>query len=220
MEKVVVYGNGPVAHSAYLKLTYDSPYEVVAFTVDQEYITEDKLNELPVVPFAQVISLYPPDEYKMLIAVGYVKGNKLRAERYHQAREMEYRLISNVSSAAMVSPGIIMGDNCMINAQSIISPNVSIGNNVIIGAGTFIGHDTVIKDHCFIGDRVAIAGGVTIEPYCFLGIGSTIRNKVSIARECIIGAGALILQDTQEREVYMGKAADLLPVSSDKLMIS
>jgi acetyltransferase-like isoleucine patch superfamily enzyme len=66
---------------------------------------------------------------------------------------------------------------------------------------------------------VAIAGSVTIEPYCFLGIGAIIRNKVVIARECVIGAGALILQDTKPREVYAGRAADLLPITSDQLQI-
>ncbi len=219
MEKVVIFGNGPVARSAYLKLTHDSPHKVVAFTIDPDYLTEETMYDLPVVPFPEVSRRFPPDEFRMLIGVGYVKLNRIRAQRFQQTKEMGYRLLSHISSAAMVAEEVTIGENCMINAQSIISPGVQIGDNVIIGAGSFIGHDTVIKEHCFIGDRVAIAGGVTIEPFSFLGIGSIIRNKVTVARECIIGAGALILQDTRPNEVYMGKAADLLPIPSDQLSL-
>lgn len=217
MEKVIIFGNGPVAKSAYLKLTLDSPHDVIAFTVDPAFIVENTLFDLPVIPFGDIASTYPPDEHSMLIAVGYVNQNRVKAERFDQARSMGYRFISYVSSNAMISPEVTIGDNCVINPQAIISPYVTIGDNVTIGVGTFIGHDTVIQDHSFIGDRVAVAGGVTIGPFCFLGIGSIIRNKISIARECVIGAGALILQDTKPKEVYMGRQADLLPVPSDQL---
>ncbi len=219
MEKVIIFGNGPVAKNAYIKLTHDSPYQVAAFAIDPEFLSDATIFDLPVVPFPDVATLYPPEEYRMLIGVGYVKLNRIRAERFEQSRAMGYRLLNHISSAALVAPETTMGENCMVNAQSMISPQVQIGDNVIIGAGSFIGHDVVIKDHCFIGDRVAIAGGVTIEPYSFLGIGSIIRNKVTIGRECIIGAGALILQDTKPNEVYMGREADLLPIPSNQLSL-
>lgn len=219
MNKVVLYGNGPIATSAYYKLTHDSPYEVAGFTVDADFIEQDTMFDLPVVPFPEVESIYPPDAYKMMIAVGYVKLNRIRAERFQQAKAMGYELISHVSSSAIIAPGLSIGENCTISVNTIVSPEVKIGDNVIIGAGTLIGHHTVIKENCFIGDHVSIAGGVTIESSCFLGISSTVRDKLTIARECIIGAGALILQDTHEREVYIGKAAEPLPILSDKLRL-
>lgn len=220
MGKVVLFGNGPVARSAYYSFAYDSPHEVVAFTVDGAFIEEEKLFDLPVIPFEEVESTYSPDEHGMCIAVGYVKVNRLRAERYFQAKEKGYRLLNHISSHTAVGENLAIGDNCRIGTNCIISPSVQIGNNVIIGAGTFIGHDTIIGDHCFIGNCVAVAGGVKIGPYAFLGVSATIRNRVSIARECVVGAGALILQDTNEREVYMGTQADLLPITSDKLPVS
>lgn len=219
MEKIIIFGNGSVAKSTYYKLSLDSPHTVVGFTVDSNFIGESTLFDLPVIPFNEIASVYSPDEHKMLIAVGYVNQNRIKADRFDQARAMGYQMISYVNSHALVSPEVTIGSNCMINAQAIISPFVTIGDNVTIGVGAFIGHDTVIQDHCFIGDRVTIAGSVTIEPYCFLGIGSIIRNKVSIAQDCVIGAGALILQDTKPREVYAGRAAELLPLTSDQLQI-
>ena len=41
MEKVILFGLGVESEMNHFYLTHDSPYEVVAFTVNQEYIKED-----------------------------------------------------------------------------------------------------------------------------------------------------------------------------------
>jgi sugar O-acyltransferase (sialic acid O-acetyltransferase NeuD family) len=218
MEKVVLFGTGAMASDAYFIFTYESPYEVTAFTVDREHIKEDTLYELPVVPFDEVTSIYPPDQYKMFIAVGYIRVNRLRAERYCQAKAMGYQLISCVSSRAITSPRLNIGENCLIGPNSVICPSAKIGNNVFIGIGSVVPHGNIIKDHCFLAAGVVLSGFVTVEPYCFIGTNATVRNSITIARECVIGAGALILEDTEEGGVYMSKPADRLPISSNKLL--
>lgn len=217
MNKVVLYGNGSVARATYHALCYESKYEVVGFTVDRDAIKEQNMLDLPVVPFDEVESIFPPKEFLMRIAVGYVAVNKLRADRFYQAREMGYRMFNYISPTAIIGPDVDMGENCTVGVNCVISSSVKIGDNVTISANTFIGHDVVVKDHCFLGNCVGIAGGVTIEPYCYFGINSTVRNLVTVARECVIGAGALILQDTKEKEVYMGAPANLLSIPSDQL---
>ena len=43
------------------------------------------------------------------------------------------------------------------------------------------------------------------------------KNGIKIAKECFIGAGVVLLHDTHEKEVYMSKPAQKIPISSDKL---
>ncbi len=69
MEKVVIFGTSAAATLSYFCLTHDSPYEVVGFTVDQNYIKEDNFHGLPVVPFEDIETLFPPNAYKMLVAI-------------------------------------------------------------------------------------------------------------------------------------------------------
>lgn len=216
-KKVVLFGNGSVACATHFLLTHDSPYQIAAFTVDREYIKDDTLFELPVVPFDRVASIYPPDAYNMFIAVGHVRVNRIRADRYYQAKEMGYQFINYVSSRSLTWPGLIIGDNCKIGQNSTINPFAKLGNNVSIGSGSNVGHHTVIKDHSSLAPGVTIAGNVCVEPYCLIGANATIRDRVTVARECVIGAGAVILEDTREREVYLGRPAELLPLSSDQL---
>lgn len=217
MEKVILFGNKSAAREAYNDLAYYSDHKVVGFTVDRDYIDEERLFTLPVVPFDTVASVFPPDQYRMLIAVGYVAVNKLRAERYLQAKTMGYQLISFLSPRATTYPGLAIGDNCRISHNCVVFQDVKIGNDVAIGAGSTIGHDVSIGDHCFLSSGVGVSGGVTVGPYCFLGTNATIRNRIRIGRECVIGAGALVLEDLEDRSVCLGTAAELLPISSERL---
>lgn len=216
MEQVIIFGTSIMAEVIYYYLMKDSPYEVVAFTADRNFIEQEEFLDLPVVPFEDIEKFYPPDRFKMFVAVGYQKVNKVRARKYEEAKEKGYTLISYVSSKAMVWDNVEIGDNCFIFEGVTIQPCVKIGNDVIVWSGAHIGHHTSIGDHCYLAN-LSICGLVKIEPYCFLGDSVAIRDGVTIARECIIGMGAVILEDTKEREIYKGTAAKPMPFDSSKL---
>jgi sugar O-acyltransferase (sialic acid O-acetyltransferase NeuD family) len=217
MEKLILFGNGAVAEVLFHQLSRDTGYQIVAFTVDRHLICERTFHGLPLAPWDEISERYPAVDHRMLIAVGYVHVNRLRAERFREAKAMGYRLISYVSPKASLWDGFILGENCRLNDNVLIQPYTRIGDNVFIGSETIIGHHSVIEDHCHLSASVRIAGQVTVEPYCYIGINATIRNKVTIASSCVIGAGAVILSDTVEKGVYMARPADLLPISSDQL---
>ncbi|HIP25014.1 MAG TPA: acetyltransferase [Archaeoglobus profundus] len=215
-EKIVIFGTGSFAEVAYYYLIKDSPYEVIAFTVDKNFITEKEKFGLPVVPFEEVEKIYPPDEFKMFVAVGYNKVNRVRAEKYYQAKEKGYELISYVCSRAIVWDNVEIGDNCFIFEANVIQPFVKIGNNVIVWSGNHIGHHTTIGDHIFIASHAVISGHCKIGSYCFIGVNATFREGITVAEDCIIGANALIIRDTQKGGVYGGQPAKLLRTVYEK----
>lgn len=217
MKPLVVFGVGATASLAHYFLTHDSPHEIAAFTVDRGHTAANELFGLPVVPFDEVSSKYPSRGYSMFVAVGYGRVNKFREEKYYQARELGYELVSYVSSKASVWPDAVIGDNCFIMDNNVIQPFATIGNNVLMWSGSHVGHNSVIQDHCFVASHVVISGNVTIEPNCFFGVNATIRDGIRIARESVIGAGALIMKDTAPKQVYVGPTAQLLGISSDRL---
>jgi len=217
MEKVIVFGVGQLASLAYFYLTHDSPYEVTGFTVDRDYLKESEFFGLPVVAFDEMEKLYPPNEYKMFLPISFKRMNHIRADKYNQAKAKGYNLISYVSSKATTWPGFVPGDNCFIFEDNTIQPFVEIGNDVILWSGNHIGHHTVIKDHVFISSHVVICGCCTIKPYCFFGVNSTVRDETIVAKETLVGAGALIMKDTKEYEVYIGKATEPAEFRSDEI---
>ena len=97
MKKVVLFGNQAIARTTYYDLCAYSEYEVAGFTVDQDYICTDTLLGLSVVPFEDIADVFPPSDYVMMIAIGYVGVNKLRAERYDQAKALGYQFVNFIS---------------------------------------------------------------------------------------------------------------------------
>tara|TARA_R110002049_G_scaffold154628_8_gene319264 strand:+ start:144 stop:812 length:669 start_codon:yes stop_codon:yes gene_type:complete len=216
-EDVVLFGIGSVAEVLHHVLERSGQHRVVAFAVDRALIREPVFRGLPLVAWDEVARHYPPKRFRMMIAVGYVHANRLRAERFGQARDMGYRMISYVSPGAALWDGFTMGENCRIGDGVRIQPFSHIGDDVFIGSESFLGHHCVIGDHCYLSASVRIAGHVKVEPYCYIGINATIRNRVTLARSGVIGAGAVIHGDTVEGGVYMSPQAELLPIRSDDL---
>ncbi len=216
-KRVVIFGSHKWAEVVYCYLKYDSEHEVVGFTVDKEYLVKPTLFDLPVVPFHDVESAFPPSDVAMIVGLSFQRMNRLREERYRQAKEKGYSFVTYVSSKAVTWPDLSIGENCIVSQQTVVQPFVSIGNNVTIGANAIIGHHSVIKDHVFISPGVVILGGVTIEPNCFVAANATIREGVRIARECLIGMGVAIHRNTEERQAFAARQAELLPKPTNEL---
>jgi sugar O-acyltransferase (sialic acid O-acetyltransferase NeuD family) len=219
MAKLVIFGTGDVARLAHRYFTRDSDHEVVAFTVDKSYRTSDAFLGLPLVDFDGVTRQFPPGAFGMFIALSYSQMNKLRAERYRQAKTLGYQLASYVSSRCSWLTDHPVGDNCFVLEDNTVQPFVEIGNDVTLWSGNHIGHDSIIEDHCFISSHVVVSGHVRIRPYCFIGVNATLRNSIVIAPETLIGAGAVIMKDTVERGVYVPPRAERFAKDSDRVQL-
>ena len=217
MAKVVVFGVSQWAELAHFYLRHDSPHDVVAFTLDREYIEGTEYKGLPVVPFDELENNYPPSDFKLFIPMSFKRMNHVRAEKYAEAKERGYELISYVSSKATTFPDFQCGDNCFIFEDNTIQPFVKIGSNVVMWSGNHIGHHSTIKDHVMITSHVVISGCCTIEPYCFFGVNATVRDETVIARETLVGMGVTILKDTKEFEVYKATATPAAAFRSDEI---
>jgi sugar O-acyltransferase (sialic acid O-acetyltransferase NeuD family) len=206
MAKVVIFGAGKIADEAYFYLTNDSPHEIVAFTIDGRYLSETNKLGLPVVPFEEVERRFPPSDYQMFVAVGYQDLNRFRAQKYEEAKQKGYRLISYVSSQASNVGKVEIGDNCFVLEFAVIQPMAQIGSNVFIWSANHIGHHASVADHCYIAGNVVISGSTKVEPYCFIGVNATLGHEITIGRESFIGAGSLITKNVEPKSVYITPA--------------
>lgn len=216
MSKVVIFGVGQIAELAHYYLTTDSEHEIVGFTVDSAYLDSEIYKDLPVVAFENLINTYPPDQYKLFIPISYKKVNKIRAEKYYEAKKKGYSFISYVSSRAAYY-GTPIGENCFIFENNVIQPFTEIGNNCILWSGNHIGHHTKIKDHCFLASHIVVSGSVEVGEFTFIGVNATLRDNIKIGRENVIGAGALILSDTEDKSVYPEAETEKIRAPSDRL---
>ncbi len=200
--KIVIFGTGDFARIAAVYFDEDSPHEVVAFTVNEQYLDGEPLLDREVVAFETLEERFPPADYGMFVAIGFSRVNQARAEVYEQCKAKGYELVSFVSSKAAVLGRVEIGDNTFIFEENVVQPFVKIGNDVVLWSGNHIGHDATIGDHCFIASHAVVSGNVTIGEYCFVGVNATFRDGITVAPRCVIGAAALIMKDTEEGAVH------------------
>jgi acetyltransferase-like isoleucine patch superfamily enzyme len=218
VSKLVLFGTGRGADVAYRFLSKDSDHEICAFTLDGQHIDRATFHDRPVVAFDEIERHYPPDDYRMLILLGYQGMNGLRAAKYDQAKAKGYTLESYVASGIFRVENIIVGENCFILDNQSISLDVKIGNDVVMWSSNHIGDRTVIQDHAWISSHVTVAADVMVGRRTFLGIGATIANGATVARESFVGADVLVTADTEERGVYVSGAKGKLAVDSESFM--
>lgn len=202
--KLLLLGDSAFAEVAYEYFTHDSPYEVVGFAVERDYLDRDRLFGLPVTAFEEVETRFPPTDHDFFAALVYTQQNRLRERLYRQAKKKGYAPASYVSSRAFVWRNVRLGEHCFVFEDNVIQPFVEVGDNVVLWSGNHIGHHSHIGAHCFVSSHVVVSGFVEIGESCFLGVNSTLANNVSVGSRCLVGAGALVLADVEDDQKVVG----------------
>ena len=216
-KKLVIIGTGETGLIAREYFQYDSEYEVIAYSANEEHITDRELDGLPVVPLESLEDLYPPSQYEIFVAISSGKLNRNRTKTFLEAKSKGYKCASYVSSRAFVWRNVEIGENCFIFESNTLQPFVRIENNVTLWSGNHIGHNTIIKNNCFISSHCVISGFCEIGESSFLGVNCTIENDTKIAKDNFIGSGAVIRKNTSEREFYQEPQTELAKIDSFRL---
>jgi sugar O-acyltransferase (sialic acid O-acetyltransferase NeuD family) len=207
MAKVIIFGIKDFAELAHYYLINDSLHEVVAFSVNEEYIPKESFfHGLPIIAFEQVEKILPPSEYSFFAPMAPKKMNTVREKIYNEIKLKGYKCISYISSRTTVFNNQI-GDNCFILEDNTLQPFTNIGNNVVMWSGNHIGHHSLVKDHITFTSHVVLSGHCIVEPYSFFGVNATIRDGITIAEGTLIAMGACIFKGTESWGIYKGNPA-------------
>jgi sugar O-acyltransferase (sialic acid O-acetyltransferase NeuD family) len=210
MSKIVIFGIGRGANVATRYFRDDSPHEVVAYTVDDEYADRKEFMGRPVIPFSRIDNEIPPKESQMFVLLGFQGMNALRAEKFAEAKRKGYSLASYISSRIMACEQPQTGENCFILEGNAFNYDVTVGNDVVMWSGNHVGDLSIIEDHVFVSSHVVLSGEVKIGANSFLGVNATVSNHVCVGARCYIGANTLIAQDTPPDSVYITKGTPRL----------
>lgn len=206
-QDLIIVGDSAFAEIAYEYFTHDSPYRVVAFAVEREFLKRDTLFGLPVVPLEELPERYAPGEHAFYAALVYTQMNRLRTRLYEATKAMGYRPASYISSRAFVWQNVELGEHVFIFEDNTVQPFVRIGDNVVLWSGNHIGHHSTVEDNCFISSHVVVSGFCSVGANCFIGVNATFGNNLNVGKDCLIGAGALIARDVPENTLVKGNLA-------------
>ena len=213
-DKVVIFGLGAFAQVARVYLACDSPYEVVAFTVDRAYMNGEIAYGLPVVAFEELPTRYPPATHEFYAAIVYTSLNRLRSRLAFSAKQRGYALASYVSARAFLWHNVTLGEHCFVFEDNVLQPFVAIADNVVLWSGNHIGHHSRLGRNVFASSHVVVSGFCEIGQNSFLGVNSSVANNVKIGSDCWIGPGVAITQNTKDGELYRSPRPELSPVGA------
>jgi sugar O-acyltransferase (sialic acid O-acetyltransferase NeuD family) len=218
MNDILIFGNGKIADVIYYYATRECNFNVVAFTVDEKYILDERFHGLPVVPFDKVETIYNTYKYGMFIAIGYHDLNRLRESKCIEAKAKGFNLVSIVSPKTNLPQTVKYGENCFIMPPSVIHPEVVIGNNTFIWSGAMVGHHSIIGENCWLTSCTNISGVVTTGSNCFFAVNSTVGHGVKIGNRCFIGANALVTKNLPDNKVVIVESSSVFRLDSDQFL--
>jgi sugar O-acyltransferase (sialic acid O-acetyltransferase NeuD family) len=212
-----VVGDSLFAEIAHEYFEHDSPYEVVAFSVEEAYRRRETFRGRPVVPFERLHEEFDPGACSVFVAITYGQINRVRTRLADASAARGFSLASYVSSHAFVWRNVECGEHCFVFEDNTLQPFVRLGRNCVLWSGNHIGHHSTIGDNVFIASHVVVSGSVTVGDNCFIGVNSTLVNDISIGRDSWIGPGVVITRDVEPATVWQPARSNRRDISSLEL---
>lgn len=187
--KLAIYGYGGHAREVAAQINQE-----ITFFVDDKYVNQ----------ITQPISLFDPNEYLMMVAIGDPR------DRYDVIQRLpkETKFFTFIHPTALIlDDNINIGEGSFIGANSILTTNIKIGKHAVLNRGNHIGHDTTIGDYFSAMPGSIVSGNVTIFDMVYLGTNSSVKEKISIHSLTTIGLNSGVVKNIEEPGVYIGTPA-------------
>lgn len=147
-------------------------------------------------PYARVKEKYPPDAYKIAMAIGF---NYLEARWavYQKLIEDGYEFPPLIHPNAYVRDRTAVEQGAIVMARAIVDTNTRIGELSVLSPGAVVNYGGRVGSNTFLSSNSVISGHSTIEMNCFVGAGAVIMDHVTVPEGSFIKANEVF---------YSGKA--------------
>jgi sugar O-acyltransferase (sialic acid O-acetyltransferase NeuD family) len=208
---LILVGDSVFAEIAFEFFQFDSEFEVVAFSVERQFLKREELFGRPVVAFEDLGANYSPANHSIFVAIVFTQFNRLRTRLYRESKKMGYGVASYISSAAQIRPHTTIGEHCFICEDAVIQPFTTIGNNVVIWSGNQICHRCNVEDNVFVLPNCIISDGVTVGANSIVGANVTIGSDRAIGKDSYVGPAVFIATDVESGSVVERIATGTAP---------
>lgn len=215
MKKILLAGNAITAEILFGLLRRDARYNVVGFTVDDEFVAQGTLSDCRTVGLSEAVSAFSPDTHRVIMAMGYDNLNRTRESMFGRLKAMGYGVETYIHPDARVYTDNPLGEGSVVLPGAVIEPNAHVGSNTMIWCNVTLAHHSSVGDHCWLAACTVVSGNARVLHNTFLGVNCTVVNGVTVGEFNIVGAAALISRDTKSHSVHLARSAEPFRVSSE-----
>ena len=138
------------------------------------------------------------------------QGQQERIDLFESLEIPDSRLATFVHPFAYVAPQVKLGSGCIVMPNASISTGCSFGKCCLIMVGATIGHNSTIGDHCHFAAQSCISSFVHVNKGVHIGLNATVREKITLGTNSALGMGAVLINDIEENEIWVGNPAKFL----------
>ena len=200
--KIIVLGTS--GYSQMLKdYISDSEIEVVAYTVDSQFITSSEIDGVPVIPLEDLDNMYVSSEIQLALGIGYTKLGNLKKDIYNRCKAMGFQFYNYVHPSVIIDKTVDMGEGNVLFENVVIQKHAKIGSGNLFFSNVAIMHDNHIGNFTTFCACSVSNGFVHVDDCCFIGANATIRDGVTIKSNTLIGAGTYVNHSTEENTAVL-----------------
>lgn len=215
MRKIFLAGNAITAEILCAYLRPDARYEVVGFTVDDEFVAQGGMGGYRTVGLSEVVSTFSPDTHRVIMAMGYSDLNRTREAMFNRLKATGYSVETYIHPDARVYTDQPVGEGSVVLPGAVIEPHARVGANTMVWCNVTMAHHSTVDDHCWVAAGTVVSGQAKVLRNSFMGVNCTVVNAVTVGEFNIIGAGALISRDTKPHSVHLARSAEPFRYSSE-----
>ena len=202
-ENVLIYGIGSLGEKIFEYNKRDCKYNIVGFIDDKQNL-EPEFCGIPTMNYEQFKRRYRPEDYKLFVAIGYVKCSYYRETVCNKVSSDCYETINYISPNAICWEGALIGRNIFIADNVFVGHGCKIMDGVILYEGCTFSHDVEIGAYSFLSLRVAFGGYTKLGNNSFVGLNTTVKDDVTIGAYNIVGCGTNVIKSTEDYNVTVG----------------
>ncbi len=207
--KYIIVGNSVYADMLCGYICENDENDVVAYTVEKEYISSLIKNGRKVVSYEEIEQYYSPKEVLLLMAVGYSEMNDIKERLFNLYKSKGYQFATYIHPSAIIATDIDMGEGNVFFEGTIVQRGVKLGDGNVLFAKTMIAHDCIIGSFNSFSSA-SLGGNVTIGNKCFVGMGAVIGENVNLDDQVFVGANAYVNTDLKKGRAALGIKAKII----------
>lgn len=195
-------GQAKVVHDVAIK---EGKYRVSGFVVDHHDQGPDaRFLGAPLMQLDELRRIRSSMTPYFMVAIG---DNEVRQMKTRQLEALGFEPISLVHPFSSVAHDVEIGPGTLICAAAIIDPGVVIGDGAIINAGAAVGHESRIGNFAHVCAASFVGANCLIDDLTFVAMRATVITGKSVGRNSFVGAGALVTKDVASDMAALGSPA-------------
>jgi sugar O-acyltransferase (sialic acid O-acetyltransferase NeuD family) len=152
----------------------------------------------------QLPALFADGFTHAFVAVGSILNTETRRSLTAHLLKIGFTLPNIVAPSAVVSPFSLLSEGIFIGKNVVVNARASIAQGVILNTGAIIEHDCVVGPFCHVSVGSVLCGEVTLGSDVHIGANSVVKQGCTIGSHSILGMGSVLTHDLPSHVVAYG----------------